>query len=108
MTFLFNIIILAYGIYTIYAAIIMKKSQKLNGWFLGRDQAPIRDERGYIEFIYAKTITLGLVVIGFAAALAIHEYIHQIPQIVKGILLLFITVSVWFYASISKAKRMFW
>lgn len=108
MMLLFTVIIVVYGMYTIYAAVKMKKTQKLNGWFTGNSQTPIRDERGYIDYIYGRTIVMGATVLLFGAALGIHEYVRQIPQVINGMLLLLVTVCVWFYANMSRAKQKFW
>ncbi len=109
MMLLFNVVVLAYGIYTIYAAIMVKKTQKLNAWFLGKNQRTVRDEIGYIDYIYGRTITMGAVVLLFGAVQIVDMYGMKIPaQIMGGIILLLLTVFIWFYISMSKAKKKFW
>lgn len=108
MQLLFYIMGFVYGIYTIYAAIMAKRSQKLNHWFLGKEQKTIRNEKGYINFIYGRTIVMGATVLLFMIVQIIHMHVVEISQIRDAILLLFFTVCIWFYASISRGKQKFW
>ena len=91
MLIIFDIVILAYGVYTIYSAINMKRTQQLNKFFTGGNtMVPIRDVRGYIDAIYHKS------------------FVMPIPVVMKALVLLFLTVLVWFTVMVSRAKREFW
>lgn len=109
MMLIFDVIIFAYGIYTIYAAINMKKTNQLNTWFTGnKAEGLIRDIRGYIEYIYGRTIVMGGMAALFGVVGFINDFVIAVPQIMKGALILFVTVCIWFYITMTKAKRNFW
>lgn len=108
MIIIFDIVIFAYGVYAVYAAINMKKTQKLTSFFTGGDNAPVRDVRGYIDAIYGKTIVMGSVAAVFGSVGFVNDYITPLPFIMKALMLLFLTVVIWFAVSLNRAKRQFW
>ncbi len=109
MLIIFDIVILAYGVYTIYSAINMKRTQQLNKFFTGGNtMVPIRDVRGYIDAIYHKSLVLGAMAILFGAVAMINDFVIPIPVVMKALVLLFLTVLVWFTVMVSRAKREFW
>lgn len=108
MMLLFDLAIFLYGGYTIYSAIQMKKTYQLNTWFLGNQTCNIRDPRGYIDYIYGRTIVMGGMAVLFGILGVINDYVIKVNSIMKAAVLLFLTVCIWFYATMSKAKRKFW
>ncbi|MEY8390063.1 hypothetical protein D3Z36_13625 [Lachnospiraceae bacterium] len=108
MIIIFDIIIFAYGIYAVYAAVNMKKTRRLTRFFIGGNNTPVRDTGGYIDAIYAKTIVMGSVAALFGGAGFVNDYIIPLPELMKALMLLFITVLIWFGVSQSQAKRKFW
>lgn len=69
---------------------------------------PIRDVRGYIDAIYHKSLVLGAMAILFGAVAVINDFVMPIPVVMKALVLLFLTVLVWFTVMVSRAKREFW
>ena len=108
MILLFDVIIFAYGVYAVYAAINMKKTRRLTRFFTGGSNTPVRDVHGYIDAIYGKTIVIGSVAALFGVAGFVNDYIMPLPEFMKALMLLFITVLVWFGVTLSQAKRRFW
>lgn len=103
---LMDVIILGYGIYTVYSAIMMKKTGQLGSWLRG--PGVIRDEKGYVAFISGRTIVLGIAAVLFAIVHFVHNYVTAIPEILSAVLLLFFTVCLWFFGNMARAKQKFW
>lgn len=109
MMLIFDVLVFLYGIYTVYSAIVMKRTGQLSSWFRASGQErPIRDIRGYIDYIYGRTIVMGVIAALFGVAGFVNDYIKAIPDIMKAMMMLFLTVVIWFYAIMSSAKRKFW
>lgn len=108
MLIIFDAIIFIYGVYTIYSAIKMKRTQELSNFFTGGNMEPIRDVHGYINYIYGRTIVLGSVATLFGIVGFINDYVAQFPYIMQAMMVLFLTVVVWFTININRAKRQFW
>ncbi|MEY8515551.1 hypothetical protein AALC25_01235 [Lachnospiraceae bacterium 29-84] len=109
MLIVLDVILLLYGVYTIYSSVKMKQTQQLSSWLMGNETAAsIRDVRGYINYVYTRIIVMGAVAILFAAAGFYNDLVAQITEVIQGMMLLFLTVTIWFYFSIRKAKQMFW
>lgn len=108
MVILFDIVFLLYGAYCVSAAVKMKKTQQMGSFFTGRNHSPIRDKRGYIEAIYGKAIIMGVMAALFGIVGLINDYFIPLPYVMQALMLLFLTVVVWFEISINRAKRKFW
>ena len=109
MLVLFDVIIFIYGVYTIYSSVNMKKTRQLTNWFIGSGTVTtIRDVGGYIDYIYGRTLIMGAMASLFGIIRFINDYITPIHSIMKAAVLLFITVCIWFYITISRAKSKFW
>lgn len=109
MLIIFDVVIFAYGVYTIYSAINMKRTQQLSKFFIGGNtMVPIRDVQGYIDAIYHKSLVLGAMAVLFGAVAAINDFVTPLPMVMKALILLFLTVLVWFTVMVSRAKRKFW
>ncbi len=108
MLIIFDAVIFFYGIYTIYSSLKMKKTGELSNFFTGGSMEPIRDVHGYIDYIYMRTIVLGAVAVLFGAVGFVNDYIMPLPYLMKALIVLFLTVVVWFTININRAKRRFW
>ncbi|MCI8483707.1 MAG: hypothetical protein HFH41_05145 [Lachnospiraceae bacterium] len=107
MLILFDVIIFIYGVYTIYSSIQMKKTRKLSNWFIG-NATTIRDAGGYIDYIFGRTLIMGGMAVLFGIVGFVNDYVKPVPDVMRVLLLLFLTVCIWFYVSINRAKRQFW
>ena len=109
MLIIFDVVIFIYGVYTVYSAINMKRTRKLTSFFMGGDSAMhIRDEQGYIDYIFGRAIVMGAMAAVFGAVGFVNDYITPLSAVMKALMLLFLTVVVWFSISINRAKRQFW
>ncbi len=106
---LIDVVILGYGLYTIYGALKMKKTRELSRWLIGdQPAAGIRDAQGYIDYIYGRIIVMGVMAVVFGAIGLYSDYVSPLPKVMFAFVLLFLTVCVWFYFSINRGKRKFW
>lgn len=109
MLIIFDAVIFIYGVYTVYSAIKMKQTGELSSFFTGGSTEPVRDVQGYINYIYGRTIVLGTVAAVFGVVGFINDYnIMPLPYVMKALVVLFLTVVVWFTVDINRAKRRFW
>lgn len=108
MLILFDAMIFLYGAYAIYSSAKMKKTGQLNALFTGPATGQIRDVKGYISYIYGKAMVMGAMAAVFGAAGFFNDYVKPIPAVMQALILLFLTVCIWFYVSITRAKRRFW
>lgn len=108
MLIIFDAVIFIYGLYTIYSSLKMKKTGELSNFFTGGSMEPIRDVRGYIDYIYGRTVVLGAVAVLFGMVGFVNDYIKPLPYLMKALVVLFLTVVVWFTININRAKRRFW
>lgn len=108
MLIIFDVVIFIYGVYTVYSSIKMKQTQELSNFFTGGSMEPVRDVHGYINYIYGRTIVLGAVAILFGVTGFINDYVTPLSYIMKAMVVLFLTVVIWFTININRAKRRFW
>lgn len=108
MLIIFDAVIFIYGVYTIYSSVKMKQTGELSNFFTGGSTDLIRDKRGYIDYIYGRTIVLGAVATVFGAVGFINDYITPLQYLMKAMVVLFLTVVIWFSININRAKRRFW
>lgn len=109
MLIIIDAVIFIYGVYTIYSSIKMKQTGELSNFFTGGSTDIIRDVQGYINYIYGRTIVLGTVATVFGVVSFINDYnIMPLPNVMKAMVVLFLTVVVWFSININRAKRRFW
>ncbi len=108
MLILFDAMIFLYGAYAIYSSVKMKQTGQLNSLFTGAVTGQIRDVKGYIGYIYRRAMVMGAMAAVFGAVGFFNDYVKPIPTVMQALILLFLTVCVWFYVSISRAKRKFW
>lgn len=108
MLIIFDVVIFLYGLYTVYSSIKMKQTQELSNFFTGGSTEPIRDVHGYINYIYGRTIVLGAVAVIFGVVGFVNDYITPLSYVMKAMVVLFLTVVIWFTITINRAKRRFW
>ena len=109
MFLIFDVVILFYGVYTIYSSIKMKQTQKLSNWLVGMETASaIRDTKGYIDFIYKRIIVMGGMALVFGAVSLVNDSVMPITHVMQAMVVLFLAVCVWFYLTVRKAKEKYW
>ena len=108
MMTLFDILLLIFGSYMIFAALRMKKSGKISTLIVPASEIErIRDKEGFITEIYGKMMLFAAVIACYGLFGTLTDLIEGIPGVPIGNLigiLIFFVVMFWFFKSLSKAK----
>lgn len=95
---IFDIIIIISGVYLIYASINMKRTGEISGSAIvgkGYDVKKAKDPQGFIDYMYMKSIVLGVLVVISGAVDYLNEVYWDIPYlglVICGIFLVIIIV----------------
>lgn len=105
---LFDVLILACGCYFVYSGVMMKKTGSLKGGLLiGKnvDLSKAKDLPGYISYMYAKTLIVGVLAVVSALSGLINTYVTEIIviQAVTSIIFL-IAILAYGYFSVKGQK----
>ncbi len=87
-----DIILAVSGIYLIYTAVQMKRTGEINNSVMvgkGYDLKKAKDLKGYIEYMYLKTIIMGVLIIVSSALDYMNENYWKIPYFSIGIYVVF-------------------
>lgn len=110
MDSIFDIIILVSAIYLIYSAVEMKRAQSIQGSVLISKQINLKaakDIPGYIQYMYGKTIALGLLGI-LCGAVGIYNSYAGTLDILQSIFTFAYFIVIVVYAALSvKAQKKF-
>lgn len=92
-----DILIMFCGAYLIYSSIQMKRTGEISSVLIGKgyDVKKAKDPEGYIEYMYLKSVILGVIVIAGGAIDFLNDRYWNIPNlnlIVSGIFLLILIV----------------
>lgn len=109
---LMDILLLGIGLYTIYSAVQMKKSGDLKkGWLVGNDvdMRKVKDAKGYIQFIFGKTVFLGAMASFYALVGILTTYIDfGIPIDLEMVMTFLFGISVfWFILKSVSARKIY-
>lgn len=85
------------GVYLIYAAVQMKRTGEISSTLVGKGYDPkkARDPKGYIDYMYPKTIVMGVAVILSGGLNYVNDRYLDIPNfnlIICGVFLLMIII----------------
>ena len=109
MLLIFDAVVLAYGFYTIYSAISMKRTKDLSNWLVGAETAAsIRDKEGYISFIFPKIILMGAMAVVFGAVSLVNDCVTPITLVMQVMVLVFLAICVLLFVTVRKAKKKVW
>lgn len=92
-----DLLIIFSGVYLIYIAVQMKRTGEINASIVGKgiDMKKARDPKGYIAYMYRKTIVMGAVVMVGGGLNYLNDSYWSIPNlglIVCGLFLVVITL----------------
>lgn len=104
----FNAVILVIGIYMIVSALQMKKSGKISQMLLAKEELKkVKDENGFITFLYRREILLGVVMI-IVGILGFFEEKVSLPGAFRMVeVVIFLAAFLWFQNSLMKARQKF-
>ncbi len=108
MMTVFDILLLVFGSYMIFAALRMKKSGKISTLIVPAAEIErIRDKEGFIAEVYGKMMLFAAVIACYGLFGTLTDLIPGIPGVAVGNIigiLIFFVVMFWFFKSLSKAK----
>ncbi len=107
---IFDVLIIASGLYMIYTAFIMKKSGKITGGVLiskDVDVDKIRDKDGFINYMYIKVLVMGILTCLIGLGGILLTKINAPSYIMLIGIACFIVVLILFTLASRKAKKMF-
>ncbi|MDE6951809.1 MAG: hypothetical protein K2P64_12980 [Lachnospiraceae bacterium] len=92
-----DIIIMLGGVYLIYASVQMKRTGEISSAIVGKGYDPkkAKDPKGFIEYMYLKSILMGVLVIASGVSNYLNDKYWNIPSfslIVCGIFFALIVV----------------
>ena len=107
---IFNILIIAFGAYIIYAAIILKKDGKISKSLMlspGANDSTIKNKDGFIKFMFTRTVILGIVVTLSGCWDIVFPQLAGNGWIELTIILVFMLILVLYIRDIKKAGKVF-
>ncbi len=104
----FDILLLVFGSYMIFAAIRMKKTGKISTLIVPAQEIErIHDKEAFISEIYGKMMLFAAVIACYGLFGTLTDLIPGMPGVAIGNIigiLIFFVVMFWFFKSLSKAK----
>lgn len=104
----FDVVIILFGIYMVITSLQMKKSGKINSMVLAQEELKkVKDEKGFIEFLYWREILFGALVIIVGIIGVLNETIISIGKAGIFEVIVFLAAFIWFQNSLAKAREKF-
>ncbi len=108
MMTVFDILLIIFGGYMIFAAVRMKKTGKISTLIVPASEIErIHDKESFIEEVYGKMALFASVIACYGVFGTLTDVIPGIPGVAIGNIigiLIFFVVMFWFFKSLSKAK----
>lgn len=104
----FDVILIVYGIYTIYASIKMKKTGEPVNWLVGEQEAgKCRDMKGFIDAISGKTIAFGGIAVLYGVVSTFNRMQLKIGALDTVCIIVFLVVCGVYIVALNRAKKKF-
>lgn len=97
------------GLYLIYASVKMNRTGEISTVLVSReDIAKCKDKRGFIDFMYKKTLLFGCVSALFGVFVGINDSVYFFGQVfnVAG-MLVFLGIWIWFTMQLRKGRAQY-
>ncbi|MCR4611550.1 MAG: hypothetical protein K5644_06600 [Lachnospiraceae bacterium] len=106
---IFDVIVLLLGVYLIFNAIKMKKTDTIPGILLAPKELKMcKNPYGFIDYMFPFLLVFGIVCTLFGIVSVLGDGLLDFPAIYNGIsVLILLTVWVWFSMMLRKAKTKF-
>lgn len=105
---IFDVILIVYGIYTIYSAFMMKRTGVPGKWLITEQEiAKCKDMPGFIDAMYLKTILFGGVALLYGALSTLNRMKLSIPYLDTICIIAFLIVCGIYIVALNKAKKKF-
>lgn len=107
---MFDLFIMASGIYLVYTAVMMKKSGEIkNGIIVSKDIDinKIKDKQGFINYMYGKVLMIGALAVVVGGGSMLNTKLNGPAYLTLIGIILYLIVFVFYAIAFSKAKKMF-
>lgn len=111
MSMFLDMIIIAFGVYMVYAAVVLKTRNEITAnIMLPKDVKPehIQDMEGFVAFTYPKTLGIGILTIVMGLAMLINDMINLTFLINYIVPFVFTAVVIYYGVMIKKAQAQFY
>lgn len=104
----FDVILIVYGLYTMYSAFMMKRTGVPGKWLISEDEATkCRDMKGFIDEMFVKTILFGAVAILYGALTTLNRMKLALPYFDTVCIIVFLVFCALYMVALNKAKKKF-
>lgn len=104
----FDVILIVYGLYTMYSTLVMKKTGIPGKWLIAEDEAArCRDMKGFIDEMFLKTILFGAVAVLYGALTILNHMKLAVPYFDTVGIIVFLVFCVLYMVALNKAKKKF-
>ena len=106
---IFDVIIVALGVYLIYAGFQMKRTGEISTVIINRMEiGNCRDKKGFIDKIYKQTLIFGVVALAFGILGGVNDMLYSLGRVYDiGSVLIFLVVWFWFTKAIRNGRKEF-
>jgi uncharacterized membrane protein HdeD (DUF308 family) len=103
---IFDVILIGYGIYTIFSAVKMKRTRKPGEWLLGPvDIDESKDMNGFIDEMYIKTVVFGIAIFISGVIATINDYFLKQRYVYFIGVAIFLIGATLYIIFLNKAKK---
>jgi len=103
-----DVLILAFGVYAVYAAGVLKKEGRIIKTFLvfkDTDVESCRDLQGYANLMAPKLRTFGMSMVAYGIIAFLNDYVLDIGTLYMVGLGIFVLVLIWYGMEVKKAMK---
>ncbi len=106
--YVFDVILILYGGYTIYSAFQMKKTGMLGKWLVNEQEGEqCRDKKGFIDAIFSKTIIFGCFVLVYGLVSILNRTLLHVKILDIASLIVFLAVCILYVLQLKRARKKF-
>ncbi len=106
---IFDIILLCFGSYMLFAGLRMKKTGKISTLLMNESDANrISDKQGFINYIYVRMMVFAGTIAAYGVLSVLDDLeVIEIPYVQIIGMGVFIVIMVWFFRGLMKARSQF-
>lgn len=105
---IFDILLLIYGVYTIYTSFQMKKTGEPAKWLVNElEIGKCKDKKGFIDAVFTKTVLFGAVTALYGVVSVLNNSVLHLAILDILCLLVFLVGCVIYVVTLNRARRKF-